>query len=204
MKLLYSCYIAQGLGTQERARFICCLHTTLTVTKVTWWNFITCLIFDAMATENPFLMSWNTHMWFSDLVSFQANLWMYGIYQLVRWFLIRGRAWASMHNLLMFCHGTQIMDNSRICDCLLFHEHGKQNFVQPFRLSRKLLRYTHAWTKLHNEVMSWISGAVYMSVIMHGPYLKQTQLLCVIWRNHLWAACPCLSWFAVVLSSAWS
>ena len=55
---------------------------------------------------------------------------------------------------LMFCHGTQIMDNSRICHCLLFHEHGKQNFVQPFRLSRKLLRYTHAWTKLHNEVVS--------------------------------------------------
>jgi len=26
---------------------------------------------------------------------------------------------------LMFCHGTQIMDNSRICYCLLFHEHGK-------------------------------------------------------------------------------
>ena len=70
-----------------------------------------------------------------------------------------GQTWASMHNLLMFCHGTQIMDNSRICHCLLFHEHGKQNFVQPFRLSRKLLRYTHAWTKLHNEVMSWISGA---------------------------------------------
>ena len=59
-----------------------------------------------------------------------------------------------MHNLLMFCHGTQIMDNSRICHCLLFHEHVKQNFVQPFRLSRKLLRYTHAWTKLHNEVLS--------------------------------------------------
>ena len=26
---------------------------------------------------------------------------------------------------LMFCHGTQIMNNSRICCCLLFHEHGK-------------------------------------------------------------------------------
>ena len=55
---------------------------------------------------------------------------------------------------VMFCHGTQIMDNSRICHCLLFHEHGKQNFVQPFCLSRKLLRYTNARTKLHNEVMS--------------------------------------------------
>ena len=44
------------------------------------------------------------------------------------------------------------MDNSRICHCLLFHEHGKQNFVQPFLWSRKLLR------ALHNEVMSWIFG----------------------------------------------
>ena len=102
----------------------------------------------------------------------------------------------------MFCHGTQIIDNSRICHCLLFHEHGKQNFVQPFRRLRKLLRYTHSWTKLH-KFMSWISGgAVYIRVIMHGLYLKRTQLLCVIWRYHLWAAC--LSWFAVALSSAWS
>ena len=31
--------------------------------------------------------------------------------------------------------------------------------MQQFHLSRKLLRYTHAWTKLHNKVMSWISGA---------------------------------------------
>ena len=25
---------------------------------------------------------------------------------------------------LMFCHGTQTMDNSRICHCLLFDEHA--------------------------------------------------------------------------------
>ena len=31
--------------------------------------------------------------------------------------------------------------------------------MQQFHLSRKLLCYTHAWTKLHNKVMSWISGA---------------------------------------------
>ena len=43
---------------------------------------------------------------------------------------------------LMFCiSGTQTMGNSRICHCLLFH---KQNFVQPFRQSRKLLwLHTH-------------------------------------------------------------
>ena len=62
----------------------------------------------------------------------------------------------SKHDL-MFCHGTQTTDNSRICHCLLFDEHDKHNFVQPFLQSRKLLRlYTHALTKLHTEVMSWI------------------------------------------------
>ena len=30
--------------------------------------------------------------------------------------------------------------NSRIYHCLLFHDYGKQNFVQPFLPSRKLLR----------------------------------------------------------------
>ena len=54
--------------------------------------------------------------------------------------------------------------------------------------------YTHAWTKLHNEVMSW------MSVIMHGSYLRQTPLLCMIWRYCLWAAWHCLSWSAVAFS----
>ena len=41
-------------------------------------------------------------------------------------------------------HGTQAMDNSRICHRLLFHERGtgsyKQNFVQPFLRSMKPLR----------------------------------------------------------------
>ena len=55
---------------------------------------------------------------------------------------------------LMFCHGTQTTDNSRICHCLLFHEHGKQKLLQPFLWLRKLLCYTHAWTKVHNKVMS--------------------------------------------------
>jgi len=37
------------------------------------------------------------------------------------------------------CHGTQAMDNSKICHRLLFRERGKQNFVQPFLRSMKLL-----------------------------------------------------------------
>ena len=72
---------------------------------------------------------------------------------LVRWFIIGGRAWASMR-----CWSS-VLSWYTICHCLLFHKHDKQNFMQPFHLSRKLLRYTHAWTTLHNKVMSWISGA---------------------------------------------
>ena len=44
--------------------------------------------------------------------------------------------------------------------------------------------------------MSWISGAY--DVIIHGPYLKRTQLLFMIWRHYLWTACPCLSLSTVV------
>ena len=35
---------------------------------------------------------------------------------------------------------------------------------------------------------------------MYSLYLKQIQVLCVIWRYILWAACPQLSWFAVAFS----
>ena len=60
-----------------------------------------------------------------------------------------------------------IMDNSRICHCLLFH--GKQNFVQPFFRSRMLLRL-HTWTKLHNKIMRCIIAV--MSVDYAWPLLE--------------------------------
>ena len=45
---------------------------------------------------------------------------------------------------LMFCHGTQTMDNSRICHCLLFHEHGKQKLHGAISLVKKASYYaTH-------------------------------------------------------------
>ena len=78
---------------------------------------------------------------------------------IVRWFIIGGRAWASIHcwfNVLSW------HTNLRICHCLLFHEHGKQNFVQSqvqSPVKEATIRYTHAWTTLHNKVMNWISGA---------------------------------------------
>ena len=68
----------------------------------------------------------------------------------------RGWAWASMH---CWFDVLSWHTNHGICHCLLFHGHSKQNFVQPFLRSRKALRLHTRWTKLHNEVRSWISGA---------------------------------------------
>ena len=68
---------------------------------------------------------------------------------------LKKRSGVSMHCCFVMAHKT--IDNSRICHCLLFHECGKQNFVQPFLRSWKLIRYTHAWTKLHNVVMTWLN-----------------------------------------------
>ena len=59
--------------------------------------------------------------------------------------------------------------------------------------------YTHT-LGLKFTMKPWAEFLALMSVIMHGPYLKQTQLLCVIWRYHLWAAFPCLSWSSVAFS----
>ena len=101
---------------------------------------------------------------------------------------------------LIFCHGIQTVGSSRICHCCCFISMVSKNFVQPFLRSRKLLRYTHASSQI---VMSWITGAY---VIIHDPYLKRTQLLCVIWRHRLWQpalACHCSQLFSVD-PSAWS
>ena len=109
-----------------------------------------------------------------------------------RWISLSSIGRVPLINGIAHCwfniHGIQTMDNSRICHCRCFTSMVSKNFVQPFLRSRELLCYTHAWTKTSQIVMSWISGA---NVITHGPYLKRTQLLCVIWRHRLWAACPC-------------
>ena len=61
------------------------------------------------------------------------------------------------------------MDNSRICHCLLFHEHGKQNFVQPFCLSRKLLRYTPGTRGLNFTMKPCAESLALMSVDYEWP-----------------------------------
>jgi len=113
------------------------------------------------------------------------------IFRLVRWFIIGGEPERASIADLMFCHGTQTLGFVTVCCSMSM----VSNFVQPFCLSRKLLCYTHAWTKLHNKL--WAKSLALMSVSMHGPYLKRTQLLCMIWRYSLWAACPSLSWSTV-------
>ena len=47
----------------------------------------------------------------------------------------------------------------------------------------------------------WAKSLTLMSVIMHGSYLKRTQLLCVIWWYCLWPACACLSFHRREVSS---
>ena len=77
---------------------------------------------------------------------------------------------------IMFCHGTQTMDSSRICLCLLFHEQGKQNSVQPFLRSWKLLwLHTRLDYILHNEVMSVIMPEAVSTTVpdLTVPYCLQ-------------------------------
>ena len=92
-----------------------------------------------------------------------------------------GRAWASWYPSiadLMFCHDTHTVDNSRICPCLLFHEHGNlwQTLCSYFSGQRSYYGYTHAWTKVHNEVMSWISGSYGCHYVWPLPEVNSTTV----------------------------
>ena len=86
------------------------------------------------------------------------------------------------------CHGTQAMDNNRICHRLLtFHERGKQYFMQPFLQSMKLLRLS-----LNFILKLWAEFLALMNVDYAWTYLKANSttvrdLYC------LWAACLPLS-----------
>ena len=65
-----------------------------------------------------------------------------------------------------------------------------------FSIQGSYYGYTLHTLGLNFTMKSWAESLALMSVIMHGPYLKWTQLLYVIWRYRLWAACPSLSWSA--------
>ena len=60
----------------------------------------------------------------------------------------------------MFCHGTQTTDDSKICltVCCSINIISKTS-CSHFSIQGSYYGYTHAWTKLYNEVMNWISGA---------------------------------------------
>ena len=56
--------------------------------------------------------------------------------------------------------------------------------------------YTQTWTKLHTEVMNWISGASYECWLCMA--LTSSNLNDTVHNSYrLWVACPCLSWSTV-------
>ena len=78
---------------------------------------------------------------------------------------------------------------------------GKQNHeTSCSHFSDQGSYYTTHMLGLNFTMKSWAESLALTSVIMHGPYLKRTQLLCVIWRYSLWIACPRLPWSAVAFS----
>ena len=91
------------------------------------------------------------------------------------------------------CHVTQAMDNSRICHRLLFHEHGKQNFVQPYLASMKVLRLHTRFIKLHTEVMSWISRVYECRLCMDLPEYYAWFVLSVSSLPSSVMVCSCLA-----------
>ena len=60
---------------------------------------------------------------------------------------------------------------------------------------KEATKATHTWTKLHTEVLSWISSLC-DDYAWTFPEANSTTV-CDLY--HLWAARPCLSWSAVAL-----
>ena len=101
----------------------------------------------------------------------------------------RGRAWGSMHLEIQFVTWSWSLVQTCVAvvasltrEMVAYHAYGTAD-------SDKSCCYS--WFVCHDKT------AAPMSIFMHSPYLKRTQLLCVIWRYRLWAASLCLSWFAV-------
>ena len=90
------------------------------------------------------------------------------------------------------------MDNSRICHRLLFHEHGKQYFVQPFLRSIKLLRLHTCTLSLNFTLELWGEFLMLMSVD-YAWTLPEANSTTVRDLYCLWAACPCQSWSTVAM-----
>ena len=80
------------------------------------------------------------------------------------------------------------MDNSRISSMSMVSKTLYSHFFDQGLLQlHTRLDYTSQWNHELNLRSLWVSLCM---------ALTQTQLLCVVWRYRLWAACPCLSWSA--------
>ena len=101
---------------------------------------------------------------------------------------------------LLFCHAHKPWIKAGFVTVCCSVSMVSKNFMQPFLRSTKLLLSTHTHTLGLNFTNCHELNLWRLDVIIYGPYLKRTQLLCVIWRYRLWAACLCLSWSAVVFS----
>ena len=98
----------------------------------------------------------------------------------------------------MFYHGTQTMDKSRIwCSMSKI----SKTLCSHFSGQGSYYSYTHTWTKLHNEVMSWIFGAYECHYAWPLPEANSTTVCDLTVPYHLWTACPCLSWSTVAIVS---
>ena len=101
----------------------------------------------------------------------------------------RGWAWGSMHLEIQFVTWSWSLVQTCVAvvasltwEMVAYHAYGTAD-------SGKSCCYS--WFVCHDKT------AAPMSIFMHSPYLKWTQLLYVIWWYCLWAASLCLSWFAV-------
>ena len=112
---------------------------------------------------------------------------------LVRWF-IHG-AWASMHCCFVMARKPLITAEfiTVCCSMSMVSKTSCSHFSAQGS-------YYATHTLGHNVVVTRLNLWHLMSVIVYDPYLKGTQLLCMIWWYHLWAAWSCLSWFAVAFS----
>ena len=105
-------------------------------------------------------------------VSLMCNL-------VVRWLSLGGEPERACIADLIFCQSTQIMDNFRVCHCLLFHEQGKQTSCSLFS-SQGSYYATHT-LGLNFTMKSWAESPVLMSVLCMA--LTQSKLNYFAWFN---------------------
>ena len=155
--------------------------------EVIWLDCTLVLYFHSPAArENMAAYSCNIHPYY--LLTHQILL--------VRW-LSLGRGGGEPERTCMHCWCfVMAADNSRIFSNELVNKTSYSHFLVTEATTATHMLGLH----VNFTMKSWAESSELMSVIMHGPYLKQTQLLCVIWRYRLWAACSCLSWSTVAFS----